>query len=153
MSLRLDRRLRRLEAKRFDASGLVPHSEAWFAYWTDIVDRSLRGEPVDCTGITIAVFDRFVEAADRAEEAERRLQGTCLAGPWPEASGERDSEELENSDEEHRKASRQTRNTNSSVSGDRAARHRLREHRPQGDRLPAVGEDCTEMGQRGYQFR
>jgi len=88
MSLKLDRRLRRLEANQFDASGLVPHSEAWFAYWTDIVDRSLRGEPVDCTGITIAVFDRFVEAADRAEEAEKRLQVTCPDGPRLEKAAE-----------------------------------------------------------------
>lgn len=65
----LTRRLKILEGLRFDSKGLVPHSEAWFAHYTDILERNMRGEQVDCTGMTIAVFDRLVEAAER-EEAE-----------------------------------------------------------------------------------
>ena len=74
----LAKRLRKLEASRFDSSGLVPDSEAWFEHYTDIFDRSMRGEQVDCTGMTIAVFDRIVEAADRADQEERdRLAAAC----------------------------------------------------------------------------
>lgn len=65
----LVRRLQKLEAGRFDATGLVPHSEAWFAYWEDKLDRSLGGEAVDMRGFTLAVIDRIVEQADRAEQA------------------------------------------------------------------------------------
>lgn len=74
----LARRHRKLEGLRFDPSGLVPHSEAWFDYYIDIFDRNMRGEHVDCTGMTIAVFDRIVEAADRADQEERnRLAAAC----------------------------------------------------------------------------
>ena len=72
------RGLGKLEALRFDSKGLVPHSEAWFAYYMDILDRNMRGEEVDCIAMTIAVFDRIVEDAERAEREERdRLAAAC----------------------------------------------------------------------------
>ena len=65
----LIRRLQKLEAGLTDASGLVPHSEAWFAFWEDKFDRSMNGEPVDMRGFSLAVTDRIIERADRAEQA------------------------------------------------------------------------------------
>ena len=68
----LARRLSRLEAQRFDVTGLVPHSDAWFAYWEDKLARNIEGEEVDFTGFSIEVVDRIVEAADREEQEARR---------------------------------------------------------------------------------
>ena len=65
MRVNLNQRLRKLEsARRFDASGLVPHSDAWFAFWEDRLERSINGENVDVTGFSLAVIDRIVAAAD-----------------------------------------------------------------------------------------
>ena len=73
--MNLKNRLRKLEmSRRVDASGLVPHSDAWFAFWEDIFDRSMNGENVECAGFSMAVIDRLVEAADR-EEAEMAAAG------------------------------------------------------------------------------
>jgi len=66
----LARRLRKLEGRRTDATGLVPHSEAWFAYYEDQCDRFGAGEDVPC--IPLAVIDRIVEEADRAERVPSR---------------------------------------------------------------------------------
>ena len=68
----LSRRVSRLEAQRFDVSGLVPRSDAWFAFWEDRLARNMDGEDVDFTGFSIDVIDRIVEAADRAEQEARR---------------------------------------------------------------------------------
>ena len=65
----LSKRVSRLEAQRFDVTGLVPHSDAWFAFWEDKLARNMDGEDVDFTGFSIEVIDRIVEAADRAEQA------------------------------------------------------------------------------------
>jgi hypothetical protein len=54
---------------RFDSTGLVPHSEVWFAYWTDLLDRNLNGEPIECARFPIEVIDRLIEMADREEQA------------------------------------------------------------------------------------
>jgi len=67
----LSRRVSRLEAQRFDVSGLVPRSDAWFAFWEDRLARNMDGEDVDFTGFSIDVIDRIVEAADRAEQGAR----------------------------------------------------------------------------------
>ena len=67
----LSRRIGKLESQRFDVTGLVPHSEAWFVYWEDKFDRSMAGEDVDMTGFSIAVTDRIVAAADAADALER----------------------------------------------------------------------------------
>jgi hypothetical protein len=65
----LTRRVRKLESQRFDATGLVPHSDAWFAFWEDKLYRSFDGEDVDMAGFSIAVIDRIVEAADALEQS------------------------------------------------------------------------------------
>ena len=66
----LARRLKKLEAARFDATGLVPHTEAWFAYYTDLLVRNMGGEEIEyCGKFPIEVIDRLVELADREEEA------------------------------------------------------------------------------------
>jgi hypothetical protein len=41
----LERRIRNLEARGHDPSGLVPHSPKWIEYWDRQVDRYVRGEP------------------------------------------------------------------------------------------------------------
>jgi hypothetical protein len=66
----LVRRLRKLEGRLTDATGLVPHSEAWFAYYEDQCDRFGDGE--DVPHIPLAVIDRIVEDADRSEQAQLR---------------------------------------------------------------------------------
>jgi hypothetical protein len=65
--MNLNKRLRNLETRQFDSTGLVPHSEVWFAFWEDKLERSINGEDVDCAGFTLAVIDRMVAAADRAK--------------------------------------------------------------------------------------
>ena len=60
-----ERRLRKLESRRFDVGGLVPHSDAWFAFREDKFDRSSSGENVECAGFPLEVIDRIVEAAVR----------------------------------------------------------------------------------------
>jgi len=65
----LVRRLQKLERRLTDAS-LVPHSEAWFAYYEDQCDRFAAGE--DVPSIPLAVIDRIVEEGDRAEQAQSR---------------------------------------------------------------------------------
>jgi hypothetical protein len=71
------RRIKKLEKRLTDASGLVPNSEAWFDYWKNLYDEyleayersELTGEaPPDYPkGITLAFLDRIVEEADRAD--------------------------------------------------------------------------------------
>jgi hypothetical protein len=71
-SVNLARRLRKLESlHRVDASGLVPQSDAWFAFYEREFDRMEAGEVVS-TGIPLAMIDRIVAAADR-EDAEMAL--------------------------------------------------------------------------------
>jgi hypothetical protein len=66
----LIRRLHKLEAGLTDATGLVPHSEAWFdfyeARWASIVDDEGRliGPKFD---IPLAVVDRAIERCDREQ--------------------------------------------------------------------------------------
>jgi hypothetical protein len=65
------RRLQKLEGRLTDATGLVPHSEAWFAYYQDQFGRLVDGE--DIPYIPLAVIDRIVEEADREEQALKGL--------------------------------------------------------------------------------
>jgi hypothetical protein len=65
----LARRVGKLESSLTDASGLVPHSDAWFAYYEDQFDRLVDGE--DVPYIPLAVIDRIVEEGDRAEQVLR----------------------------------------------------------------------------------
>jgi len=66
----LVRRVQKLEGRLTDSTGLVPHSEAWFAYYEDQCDRFGDGE--DVPYIPLAVIDRIVEEGDRAAQAENR---------------------------------------------------------------------------------
>ena len=61
------RRVQRLEVRLTDATGLVPHSEAWFAYYEDQFARWEVGEEFPL--IPLAVIDRIIEDADREEQA------------------------------------------------------------------------------------
>jgi hypothetical protein len=63
----LVRRLRKLEGQLTDVTGLVPHSEAWFAYYEDQFARWEVGEDFPC--IPLAVIDRIIEEGDREEQA------------------------------------------------------------------------------------
>ena len=67
--MNLARRIKKLESAGRDATGLVPHSEEWFAFWEDKLARSMDGEDVDMRGFTLSVIDQIVERADRAEQA------------------------------------------------------------------------------------
>ena len=61
----LNRRLRNLEARLTDSSGLVPHSQVWRDYWFPKVDRMLSGqEPAPPGSIPLEVVDAIL-AADR----------------------------------------------------------------------------------------
>ena len=64
MNQRLLKRLGKLESRSVDATGLKPHSEAWFAFWEEKLDRLWAGEDIGNVRIPIAVTDRIIEAAD-----------------------------------------------------------------------------------------
>jgi hypothetical protein len=68
--MNLARRVRALERGRGDATGLVPHSEAWFAFYEDKYFRLINGEDIGNIRIPLAVTDRLIEEADRADQAE-----------------------------------------------------------------------------------
>jgi hypothetical protein len=42
----------------------VPHSPAWFEFWGNKLDRSMAGEDVDLTFMTIEVTGAFVALAE-----------------------------------------------------------------------------------------
>jgi hypothetical protein len=58
----LERRLRKLESGRFDETGLVPRSDAWYEFYEDRVARLTEGEHVGY--IPLEVIDRLMEAVD-----------------------------------------------------------------------------------------
>ena len=63
---RLERRLRTLEARLTDHSGLVPHTTRWFDYWVVRLEQLIDGErPYE--SIPIAFCDALITAADRAD--------------------------------------------------------------------------------------
>ena len=68
----LHQRLQKLETRSTDGIGLVPRSEAWFAFWEDKLTRSMDGEDIDMRGFTLAVIDRIVEECDHAAQAQNR---------------------------------------------------------------------------------
>jgi hypothetical protein len=58
---RLERRLRKLEARLTDRSSLVPHTKAWWDYWMLRVDRLITGEEAgEHGGIPLQVCDAIV---------------------------------------------------------------------------------------------
>ena len=62
---RVSVRLRKLEERITDRTGLVPRSEAWFRYWGEKLDRFLEsGEEDALRGISLAVIDGLMEQDD-----------------------------------------------------------------------------------------
>ena len=66
----LVRRVRRLEERRFDATGLAPRSEAWYKFYWDKLDRLLAGEEIGVR-IPLEVVDEMMRRGEIAE-AERK---------------------------------------------------------------------------------
>ena len=65
-SVNLLARIRRLETRFNDNTGLVPHSEEWFTFWEGIIGRYLTGEqPAHRGNIPLEVVDRLIERADQ----------------------------------------------------------------------------------------
>jgi hypothetical protein len=62
---RLERRLRKLEARLTDRSRLVPHTPQWFDYWTEKLDRLVNGELVD-EKLPVEFLDALMTIADAA---------------------------------------------------------------------------------------
>ena len=59
-------RLRKLESRLTDTTGLAPYSEPWFAYWENILAQYLAGENPQHPGkVPLVVADRLIERADR----------------------------------------------------------------------------------------
>ena len=55
------RRIRKLESRFTDATGLVPHSKEWFQHWYGKIDQVIAGEKnVDLRGMTLAVTDCII---------------------------------------------------------------------------------------------
>lgn len=71
MRASLTNRVRKLEAKYLDATGLKPHSEAWFAFWEEKLDRLWAGKDIGNVRIPIEVTDRIIAAADAESVADR----------------------------------------------------------------------------------
>ena len=82
--MNLARRIKRLESARFDATGLEPGSEAWFAFYEDKLFRLLDDEDIGGIRIPLAVTDRLIAEAVRAHQAKRRMRrcgATAPGGP------------------------------------------------------------------------
>ena len=80
-------RVRKLEARLTEASGLVPHSEPWFAYWEKIFNDWMdalmlnpSAEPPRAfpPGVALAIPDRIIARADAADAAENAHNHTSL---------------------------------------------------------------------------
>ena len=74
--MNLKSRVRKLEkSHHLDASGLVPHSDAWFAHYEREYDLfealAETGGDLSNMQIPLAVIDRIVEAADREDSLRR----------------------------------------------------------------------------------
>jgi hypothetical protein len=60
---RYERRLRNLEARLTDLSGLVPYTEGWLDYWLQRIDQLITGEQKSLPGcIPLDVIDTIVAA-------------------------------------------------------------------------------------------
>ena len=68
------RRVRKLETRLTDLSGLVPHTEAWLDYWGHRIGQLLDGAGQRETGrIPLEAIDALVAAgAAEANSGERR---------------------------------------------------------------------------------
>jgi hypothetical protein len=66
----LSRRLRKLETRVLDASGLIPHSEEWFEYWVAKLDEYIQGGNPDFRGMPLSVIDTLIERTGQEVDAE-----------------------------------------------------------------------------------
>jgi hypothetical protein len=63
------RRLRKLESRLTDRSGLAPGSETWLEYWGEKLDRFLsEGDPKPINGMPLAFIDAIIAEAIHAEQ-------------------------------------------------------------------------------------
>ena len=70
----LARRVRKLERRGTDATGLIPHSEAWYDYWiAELIDLIEGRRDPNAGMIPIEVLDRGLEEYD-AKHADNSLQ-------------------------------------------------------------------------------
>jgi len=60
-------RLQKLENHFLEISGLVPHSQEWFAHWGRKIDQLLAGENPDLRGMPLAVVDAIIEAGEKGQ--------------------------------------------------------------------------------------
>jgi hypothetical protein len=68
----LARRLKKLESVGRHATGLVPHSDAWFAFYEDKLFRLMDGEDIGNIRVPLDVTDRLIAESDREDEGLRR---------------------------------------------------------------------------------
>jgi len=59
----LTRRVKKLEAARTDASGLVPHTDTWYAFYEEKLRRSVDGEKNLAIHIPLEVTDQLALGA------------------------------------------------------------------------------------------
>jgi hypothetical protein len=71
---RLERRLRKLEARLTDCSGLVPHTKRWFDHWMARLEQLIDGERPD-ESIPIEFCDALIAVADRTDAISPSLGG------------------------------------------------------------------------------
>jgi len=77
MALRIQSRLRRLETRLSDGSGLRPRSPEWLEHWARRLNAILRGEEAGLPGcIPLDVWDA-IGTADAAEGVPESAR--CLA--------------------------------------------------------------------------
>ena len=73
---RLERRLRKLEARLTDRSRLVPRTQQWLDYWTAMLDQLMNGEPVD-EKMPVEFLDALIARADAAQAVHRPKHARC----------------------------------------------------------------------------
>ena len=72
------RRIRKLESRFTDATGLVPHSKEWFEHWERKIDQVIAGEKnVDLHGMTLAVIDSIIHGGTRGTSHDEVDQQTA----------------------------------------------------------------------------
>ena len=68
---RFERRLRKLEARLTDCSGLVAPTEAWWDYWMAMTGKLIGGEKLD-ERIPLEFIDALMAKAERDDQIERK---------------------------------------------------------------------------------
>ena len=89
------RRLKKIEATRFDVTGLVPRSEAWYEFYWDKIGRVMEGEKLEMK-IPLEAFDEMMRRGELAEEERKAADPEGYAA---EKLAEQRERELESRDE------------------------------------------------------